>query len=192
MLNLVAAPILKIQLLLHILNSCMLLLSSVLACCSYSQFCMLLLFSIPAALVVNYFSLYYSISAPLVLKFCGSCFVNPDVIIFKNPAALILWQNPAALVTNATWVCIHKATLHKKINFKTDSFLRLFTDIHLGTYWRLPVSFTSRLFYNTYSTIHIGGFYHSHLKLGGGGIRRYWKEQNWNDKYAIKVITNKY
>jgi hypothetical protein len=49
-------------------------------------------------------------------------------------------------------VCIHKATLHKKIDFKTDSFLRLFTDIHLGTYWRLPVSFTSRFFYNTYNT----------------------------------------
>jgi hypothetical protein len=42
-------------------------------------------------------------------------------------------------------VCIHKATLHKKIDFKTDSFLRLFTDIHLGTYWRLPVSFDTTL-----------------------------------------------
>jgi hypothetical protein len=47
-------------------------------------------------------------------------------------------------------VCIHKATLHKKIDFITDSFLRLFTDIHIGTYWRLPYSFTSRFFYTTY------------------------------------------
>jgi hypothetical protein len=115
----------------------MLLLFSILACCSYSQFlhaalihnsCMLLLFSIPACcsysqflhaafilnsacwsysqllllLYVNSFTQYNSISAPLVLKFCCSCFVNPDFIIFKNPAALILLKKPAALVTNAT------------------------------------------------------------------------------------------
>jgi hypothetical protein len=65
-----------------ILNSCMLLLFSVPACCSYSQF-LLLLF-------VNYFLYNYSISAPLVIKFCCSFFVNPDVIINKNPTALIL------------------------------------------------------------------------------------------------------
>jgi hypothetical protein len=40
--------------------------------------------------------------------------------------------------------------LSKKIDFKTDSFLRLFTDIHLDTYWRLPDSIKSQLFYNTY------------------------------------------
>jgi hypothetical protein len=89
----------------------MLLLFSVLACCSYSQFlhtalilnsCMLLLFSIPAALVRQ---LFYSILLNFCsscYKFCCSCFVNPDVIFFKNPAALILWKNLAALVTNAT------------------------------------------------------------------------------------------
>jgi hypothetical protein len=44
-------------------------------------------------------------------------------------------------------VCFHKATLRKKIDFKTDSFFRLFTDIHLGTYWRLPDSFKSLFFY---------------------------------------------
>jgi hypothetical protein len=49
-----------------------------------------------------------------------------------------------------TRVCIHKATLHKKIDFEADSFLRLFTDIYSGTFWRLPDSFTSRFFYNTY------------------------------------------
>ncbi len=103
-----------------ILSSCMLHLFSILACCPYSQIlpadlilnsCLLILFSIPACcsyfqllllLFVNSFALYFSISAPLVLKFCCSCFVNPDVINFKNRAALILWKNPAALVTKAT------------------------------------------------------------------------------------------
>ncbi len=37
--------------------------------------------------------------------------------------------------------CIHKATLRKKIDFETDSFVRLFTDIFLSTFWRLPTLF---------------------------------------------------
>ncbi len=45
-------------------------------------------------------------------------------------------------------VCIHKATLHKKIDFKFDYFLRLFTDIYLGTQGCLHDSFKIRLFYN--------------------------------------------
>jgi hypothetical protein len=44
-------------------------------------------------------------------------------------------------------VCIHKATLHKKIDFKFDYFLRLFTDIYLGTQWCLHDSFKIQLFY---------------------------------------------
>ncbi len=65
-------------------------------------------------------------------------------------------------------VCIHKATFRKKINFKTDSFLRLFTGIILGTYWCLHDSFKSWL-----STSYIGGFYPSYMALrrrGQGGM----------------------
>jgi hypothetical protein len=86
-------------------------------------------------------------------------------------------------------VCIHKDTLHKQIDFKADSFLRLFIDIHLGTFWRLPDSSTSQFFYNTYWRI---------LPLpfgawgGGGGDIEILKGTKWNDNYAIKVITYKY
>ena len=44
-------------------------------------------------------------------------------------------------------VYIHKAILRKNINFKTDSFLRLFTDIILGSYWRPHDSFKNWLLY---------------------------------------------
>jgi hypothetical protein len=55
--------------------------------------------------------------------------------------------------------------LRINIDFKTD-FFRPFTDIHLGTYRRLPDFFTVKV---GLSTIHIGGFYPSHLELGGRG-----------------------
>jgi hypothetical protein len=86
-LNVFAAPILKILLLLHFLNSCMLLLFSILACCSCSQFlhaalilhtCMLLLFSIPACCSYSQFlhaALIRNscIHAALILNSCCSC-----------------------------------------------------------------------------------------------------------------------
>ncbi len=69
---------------------------------------------------------------------------------------LVSLQYAGYLLRNLYCVCIHTATFHKKIkkiDFKTDSFLRLFTDIHLGTCWRLPDSFKSLFFYNMYWSI---------------------------------------
>ncbi len=43
-----------------------------------------------------------------------------------------------------------KSLYAKKVDFKIDSFLSLFTDIHLGTYWRLLYSFKSRFSYIQY------------------------------------------
>jgi hypothetical protein len=51
---------------------------------------------------------------------------------------------------------IHKGTLRKKTDLKTDSFLLLFTDVLFGAFGRLPNFFTNRSFYNNTAT-HVGG-----------------------------------
>jgi hypothetical protein len=72
---------------------------------------------------------------------------------------------PAAPVPNCTrfpftqtgtGASIHKGTLRKKTDLKTDSFLLLFTDVLFGAFGRLPNFFTNRSFYNNTAT-HVGG-----------------------------------
>ena len=55
-----------------------------------------------------------------------------------------------------TRASIHKGTLRKKTDLKTDSFLLLFTDVLFGAFGRLPNFFTNRSFYNNTAT-HVGG-----------------------------------
>jgi hypothetical protein len=69
---------------------------------------------------------------------------------------------------------IHKGTLRKKTDLKTDSFLLLFTDVLFGAFGRLPNFFTNRSFYNNTAT-HVGG---------GGDV------DNVNNEFIIKNCSN--
>jgi hypothetical protein len=75
-----------------------------------------------------------------------------------------------------TRASIHKGTLRKKTDLKTDSFLLLFTDVLFGAFGRLPNFFTNRSFYNNTAT-HVGG--------GGGG-----DVYNVNNEFIIKNCSN--
>jgi hypothetical protein len=74
-----------------------------------------------------------------------------------------------------SWASIHKGTLRKKTDLKTDSFLLLFTDVLFGAFGRLPNFFTNRSFYNNTAT-HVGG--------GGGDV------DNVNNEFIIKNCSN--
>ena len=64
------------------------------------------------------------------------------------------------MTKKTTRASIHKGTLRKKTDLKTDSFLLLFTDVLFGAFGRLPNFFTNRSFYNNTAT---------HVGVGGGG-----------------------
>jgi hypothetical protein len=83
--------------------------------------------------------------------------------LYPPPAPTPSHQPPPHPPYIESRVCIHTATLRKKIDFKFDNFLRLFTDMTL-----LKFSF---------STMHVGGFYLLYMVLmrrgwGGGGYER--------------------
>jgi hypothetical protein len=72
-----------------------------------------------------------------------------------------------------TRASIHKGTLRKKTDLKTDSFLLLFTDVLFGAFGRLPNFFTNRSFYNTTAP-----------HVGGGDV------DNVNNEFIIKNCSN--
>jgi hypothetical protein len=73
-----------------------------------------------------------------------------------DPASLQSDAIPRILINSPSRASIHKGTLRKKTDLKTDSFLLLFTDVLFGAFGRLPNFFTNRSFYNNTAT-HVGG-----------------------------------
>ena len=73
----------------------------------------------------------------------------------ESTKASVSDPNPGRKI-NEVRASIHKGTLRKKTDLKTDSFLLLFTDVLFGAFGRLPNFFTNRSFYNNTAT-HVGG-----------------------------------